>query len=179
MVLSIISVVVALVTIFVILRVAHGQRLKALPLPQLTEQIRPVDLDAFRNLMSPEEEEFLRRHLAAPMFRKTQRRRLRAAMAYVSGVSTNALILLRVGELATESSDANILVAGRELVDAASRLRLYAILVRVKLSFALILPGVPLSATGVMDGYRELSHLLSQLSRVQVSAGGSRISASL
>ena len=179
MVLSVIFVVVALVTIFVILRIAHRQRRKDLTLPQLTEQIRPVDIDAFGNLMSLEEEEFLRRHLTTRMFRKTQRRRIRAAMGYVSRVSANAGILLRIGELATDSSDAHILAAGRELIDRASRLRLNAILVLMKLSVAFILPGVPLSVGGIAGGYKDLSRLLVQLSQRRVSAGASRISASL
>ena len=179
MILSVVSAVLVLLTIFVILRVAHGQRLKTLPLPRLTQQIRPVDLDAFRNLMSLEDEEFLRRHLTPRMFRKAQRRRIRAAMGYVFGVSANARILLRVGELAADSSDPDILAAGRELVDAASRLRLYAILVLLKLSVGLVLPDVPLSVSGIPDGYKHVSRLLSQLSRLRVSGGDSRISASL
>lgn len=179
MILSVISVVVALLTILVILRVAHGQSLKTLPVQELTQQIRPVDLDAFRNLMSLEEEEFLRRHLTPSVFRKAQRQRIRAAMGYVSGVSANALILLRVGESATDSSDPRVMAAGRELVDAASRLRLYAILVLLKLSFGLVLPGISLSASGIADNYKNVGRLLSQLSRVRVSGGDSRISASL
>ena len=103
----------------------------------------------------------------------------RAAMGYVSRVSANAGILLRVGELATDSSDAHILAAGRELIDRASRLRLNAILVLMKLSVAFILPGVPLSVGGIADGYKDLSRLLVQLSQLRVCAGASRISASL
>jgi hypothetical protein len=179
MILSVISVVVALLTIFVTWRMARGQRLKALQLAELTQQIRPVDLDAFHNLMSLEEEEFLRTHLAPRMFRKTQRRRIRAAMGYVSGVATNAVILLRVGELARGSSDPDIPAAGQELVEAASRLRVYSILVLAKLSFAVVLPGVPLSAAGIADGYKDVSRRLDQLSRLRVSSGASRISATL
>jgi hypothetical protein len=81
--------------------------------------------------------------------------------------------------LATDSSDAHILAAGRELIDRASRLRLNAILVLMKVSVAFILPGVPLSVGGIADGYKDLSRLLVQLSQLRVCAGASRISASL
>ncbi|MGA2347943.1 MAG: hypothetical protein ABSF93_18170 [Candidatus Sulfotelmatobacter sp.] len=51
----------------------------------LEAQLEPIDVAAFRNLIDPAEDEYLRRHLSAAQFRKTQRARLRARAAYVRG----------------------------------------------------------------------------------------------
>src|SRR5690349_21886050 len=64
---------------------------------ELQGKTQPVDLLAFRNLISPLEEQYLREHLARSEFRSVQRQRLLAAIAYLDCVSNNAAVLLRLG----------------------------------------------------------------------------------
>ena len=49
----------------------------------LRAQLCVVDIDAFRNLTDPAEEDFLQTHLSQRAYRKVQRQRLRATLAYV------------------------------------------------------------------------------------------------
>ena len=82
-------------------------------------EILPVDLAAFRNLMDPCEEEYLRQSLSPATFRAVQRRRLLAAVDYITCVKNNASALLTIGETARLSSDPQVAVAGQQLVECA------------------------------------------------------------
>src|SRR5215467_2346300 len=95
----------------------RGRSAAVTDLSDIERLTKPVDLEAFRNLVDPEEEEYLRSNLSAADFRSVQRERLLAAVDYMTGVSRNAAVLLRLGELARRSSDAEVAVAGQDLVN--------------------------------------------------------------
>ena len=95
MIATIILVLVALLALLSLLWLARGRSLAA-ALEHPAEHIRAVDVDAFRNLVDPDEEEFLRTSLPPAEFRRIQRERLRAAVEYVSCAAQNAAILLRL-----------------------------------------------------------------------------------
>jgi len=124
---------------------------------------RPVDIDAFRNLIDPAEEDFLRQNLPPGEFRVIQRERLRAAVEYVSCAAHNAAVLVRLGEAARASSDPKIAQAGRQLLDSALRLRLYALLSMIRLYLGIAFPGAHLSAGTLADNYQHLSTLAGHL----------------
>jgi hypothetical protein len=105
------------------------------------EHIRAVDLEAFRNLVDPEKEKFLRTELLPVEFRRIQRQRLRAAVEIVSCVAQNAAILLPLADAGRRSPDPATAEAAEKLVDNAVRLRLYAIQVIPRLYLRMILPG--------------------------------------
>jgi hypothetical protein len=140
---------------------------------------RPVDIDAFRNLIDPAEEDFLRQNLPAGEFRVIQRERLRAAVEYVSCAAHNAAILVRLGEAARLSSDPKIAEAGRQLLDNALRLRLYALLSMIRLYLGILLPSSHLSAGRMVDNYQQLSSLAGQLVFMQHPDRASRLPAVL
>lgn len=179
MTLSVIFVVIALLVVVSLWHIAHGQRKAPQNYAELTGRLRAVDLQAFQNLVSLEEEEFLRRNLPPRVFRKVQRLRLRAAIGYVEGVAANAVILLRLGEWAADSADPEVGTAGHELAEAASRLRVYSLLALAKMYMGVLLPGVPLSSSGIAEQYGDLGRLISRLNRLQVPTGASRIPAIL
>ena len=93
---TIILVLVSLLALVCLLWLAKGRTVSANVLQNPTEHMRAVDVEAFRNLVDPDEEEFLRANLSPPEFRRIQRERLRAAVEYVSCAAQNAAILLRV-----------------------------------------------------------------------------------
>ena len=126
-------------------------------------ELKPLDLDAFLNLVDKGEEDYLRANLPPSAFRKVQRERLRAASEYVSGVAHNAASLMRQGEAARRSSDAATAQAGQRLVDRASQVRLRALLAQAKISFGVLLPGVRLNPAGVVEGYRQVTDLALKL----------------
>jgi hypothetical protein len=174
--LSILFAVVALV-LFVLKGIGMGRVLK--DEGELSQQIRAVDLDAFRNLTDPEEEEFLRANLPAAEFRAIQRRRLRAAIDYLSGVSHNAALLLQLGQTARRSPDARVAEAGRKLVDNAVRLRLYSVLATGKLCVRIVFPGAAVQPAGIVDRYQQVTEGALQLGRLQYPGRGALLSRTL
>lgn len=178
MTLSLMLVGIAILIVLSVFLIARSHRVKAKD-PNLTASIQPVDLEAFQNLMSPQQEQYLRDNLAPGIYRRIQRQRLLAAISYVSGVAGNAVILMRIGESAQDSADPGIVNAGQELREAASHLRLYAILVLAKLYVGVVFPGIQLSPAGITGQYQDLCLRVSQLSRLRVASGAPRITATL
>src|SRR5437868_5832517 len=139
----------------------------ALDEAQLSEQIQPVDLDAFRNLISREEEDYLRSNLSHDEFRIIQRQRLRAAVDYLLSLSHNAALLLHLGQSAKRSPDERIAQAGRDLVENALPLRLFCVLAICKLYVQIIFPTAVLQPSGIVESYRQMTDKAAQLCRVQ------------
>lgn len=179
MTVSFILIGIAILAVCSLLLIARNQRIRGRDLAELSTRIRPVDLEAFRNLMSPLEEQFLKDNLATARFHGIQRRRFVAAISYVNVVASNALILLRMAQAAQNSPDPEIVTAGRELGEAASRLRLYSLLVLSRLCIGVAFPEVQFSPAGVADQYQDLCRRVSLLSRLQVAGGASRLNATL
>ena len=135
---------------------------------ELSKMIRPVDVEAFRNLMDPSEEDFLRQSLQRSAFRSIQRERLQAAREYLGGVSHNAGVLLQLGQAARGSTDARIAAAARHLVEEASRLRIYATLARGKLYLRFVFPEARVQAAGVIARYQQATEDAVQLGHLRV-----------
>src|SRR5215813_8814 len=133
----------------------------------VTDRLRAVDLEAFRNLVDPVEAQYLREHLPPREFRAIQRQRMRAALDYVAGVSHNAAILLQVGHGARASTDPRIAKAGRQLVDEAVRLRLYSIVAEAKLCTRIAFAGGGRDSLGIVESYQTMSHRAALLGRLQ------------
>jgi len=127
------------------------------------EHIRSVDINAFRNLIDPAEEDFLRHHLPPAEFRKIQRERLQAAVEYISCAAHNAAILLRIGEAARRSPDPATAEAAEKLVDHAIRLRLYAFQAIPRLYVGIIFPGWHPSSLRVVESYEQVTRQVVRL----------------
>jgi hypothetical protein len=179
MILSFTLVLVALVLLFLLLYVEGGHRSSVDCLEDLAGRTKPVDIDAFRNLMDPGEEDFLRASLLPQEFRAIQRERIRAASEYIRNTAHNAACLLRLGEAAARSADPRIALAGRQLIDSALRLRAYALLSVCKLYLRMALPEVRLSYGQLADNYQHLSGLAGQLALMQHPTQAVRLSALL
>ena len=151
MTMSIILAVLAL-SVPVIIRLAKGRG----NTPQV-EQIRSVDLRAFRNLVDPEEESYLHRNLPPAEFRRIQRERLRAAVEYVKSAAFNAGVLMRFAEAARRSPDPGTAEAAARLIDNAMRLRTYAFQAIPKFYLAMIFPGRRMSPARVAESYEQMT----------------------
>jgi hypothetical protein len=172
-------VVAGLFALLFLIRLAKGRSSTANRLDDLTGCLRPVDVEAFRNLIDPGEEEFLRANLLPAEFRTIHRERLRAAVEYISCAAQNAAILLRLGEAARRSPDSTIAEAGERLVDSAIRLRLYSFLAMAKLRLGILLPGTTISPAGIAEGYERMTGLAVLVGRLQYPSKGVRLSAAL
>jgi hypothetical protein len=176
MILSFILIFVALAILFLLLYLEGGHNSSLQQLDDLAARTRPVDLEAFRNLVDPGEEDFLHSNLLPRQFRAVQRERMRAALEYVQNASHNAAFLLRMGESAARNPEPRIAQAGRQLIDSALRLRAYALLSAAKLYVRIIFPQARLSYGRLADNYQHLSALASQLTLMQHPAQAARLS---
>src|SRR5437868_4676551 len=110
-----VSVVVALSVLFVLLSIAVSARRQQIGLENAIALIRSIDMEAFRNLVDPEEEQFLRDHLPPIEFRAIRRERARAALAYVRSAGHAAVVFAKAGQVAQRSSDPVIAESGMQI----------------------------------------------------------------
>jgi hypothetical protein len=172
MIITLILVSVALLALGFLIRLAKGRALPAQVLENPGEHMRAVDLEAFRNLVDRDEEEFLRTNLPASEFRRIQRERLRAAVEYVSCAAQNAGVLLRLADAGRRSADPATAEAAEKLVQNALRLRLYALQAIPKLYLGMALPGARISAVGIAERYEQMTRLVVLLGCLQYPTRG-------
>jgi hypothetical protein len=179
MILSFSLVTVALVILLLLLYLEGVHPSPVSRMQDLTGRTRPVDIDAFRNLTDPKEDEFLRVNLCPREFRTIQRERARSAMDYLRNTTHNAVFLLRLGEVAAQSADPRIALAGKQLIESALRLRAYALLSRAQLYVRMAFPGTRFSYGRLADNYQHLSGLAGQLALMQHPTKAARLSSLL
>jgi hypothetical protein len=172
MIITLILALVALLALLFSVSLTRGTRLSRSVLENPTEHIRAVDVEAFRNLVDPDEEEFLRTNLPPAQFRRIQRERLRAAVEYVSCAAQNAAILLRLADAGRRSPDPATAEAAEKLVDNAVRLRLYAFQAIARLYLGMILPGAHISPVRIAERYEQMTRLVVLLGCLQYPTRG-------
>lgn len=144
---------VGLLGLFLILYLAMGLRPKGGNLDELTAQLRPIDVNAFRNLIDDGEEEYLRAHLPMSEFRGIHRERMMAAVEYVWCATKNTSILMSLGEAAKQSGDPKVVAAADKLLENAVRLRLYAIQSLPRLYLSMVFPNASAATQVVAETY--------------------------
>jgi hypothetical protein len=102
--------------------------------------ISSLDIEAFRNLVDPEEESFLRSNLTADQFRTIKRERAWAALAYVRILFRIAPEFTHFGNALQSSSDPRLVDLGQQMVGSAVNLRLYALQASTRLLVAATFP---------------------------------------
>jgi len=175
--LAIVLVIAAIFALLVISGSAVKRSLQVSRGVALAEAIRPIDVEAFRNLISPAEDEYLRRRLPPGQFRAVRRERLRAMAAYVQIVAANASVLVRAGQAALAGSDPHIVETAHQLVNDALLLRRNAALALARIYLALLWPNSGIAAVRVADRYERLSGAAMLLGRLQNPAVPVRLSA--
>ena len=175
--LAIVIIVAAAIALVIILRLAVTQSLEAKRSTNSAASIRPIDVEAFRNLINPDDDEYLRRRLPANQFRRVRRERLRAMAAYVHVAASNAGVLVRVGEAALASGDARVAGAAQQLVNDALLLRRNTTVALARIYVALAWPNSGLATERVVERYEQLSGAAMLLGRLQNPAVPVRLSA--
>ena len=169
---TILIVLFALFAVLFVIRQAKG-RASGIKSPEdLRAQLCVVDIDAFRNLTDPNEENFLHTQLSRSAYRKVQRQRLRATLAYVECVAKNAAVLIRMGEAARRSADASVAEAGTKLVNNALRLRLQTFQVKAKVYLQIVYPGVQTPSEELVSQYEQMTRQGLLLGRLQYPGTG-------
>jgi hypothetical protein len=172
MTVTFILVLAGLLALACFLLLAKGRVASTGDMEKLTTRLRPVDVEAFRNLTDPGEEEYLRTNLSGGDFRKIHRERTLAAIEYVSGAAQNAAVLMRIGDAARRSPNPSTVEAGEKLVDTAIRLRLYAFHAIAKLYLGLVLPGPRVSPARIAESYELMTRLVVMLGVFQHAPQG-------
>lgn len=179
MTLAIVLVVAAAVSLVFIFGIAISRGLQVSEGNGLAGRIQPIDVEAFRNLIDPAEDDYLRRRLTASEFRLVRRQRLRAMAAYVQTAGRNAAVLVRLGQVGMASTDPQTAEAARRLVDNALLLRRNAAIALLRIYVALAWPNSGLAAAHILHGYEQLNGSAMLLGRLTNPAVPVRISASL
>jgi hypothetical protein len=177
--LAIVLVITAVLALSIILRLAVTRSLQAKGSTNLAVAIRPIDIEAFRNLINPAEDDYLRRRLPPAQFRVVRRERLRAMAAYVHVAAGNAAVLVRVGEAALATGDARVAAAAHQLVNDALLLRRNTTVALARIYLALAWPKSGFAAVRVVDRYERVSGAAMLLGRLQNPRVPVRLSALL
>ncbi len=167
MTLAIVLVIAAVLALALVLSVTLSRGLQVSSDHDLAAQLQPIDVAAFRNLVDPGEDAYLRRRLPAAEFRTVQRQRLLAARVYVKAANRNAAILIHMGQKAVVSSDARTAEAAQQLLDNAILLRRNATLAIFKIYVAWAWPDSSLASIPVVQRYEQLNGCAMLLGRLQ------------
>jgi hypothetical protein len=120
-------------------------------------QLRPVDVNAFRNLMDHGEREYLRTHLSSADFRSVHRERMLAAADYVWCAFRNAGILIRLAETSLSDPDPTVAATASNLQENATRLRFHAMQTLPKIYLSIIFPGLDGMSVDLAEGFDKLN----------------------
>jgi hypothetical protein len=178
MTIAILLVIAAALALVFIVSITVSRSLQISSGSGLAGQIQPIDIEAFRNLVDPKEDNYLRRRLTAAEFRAVRRERLRAVAAYVQVAGRNAAVLVRMGQAAM-TGDSQTTEAARRLVDSALLLRRNAAFALFRIYIALAWPNSGFAAVPILHGYERLNGAAMLLGRLQNPAAPVHISAQL
>ena len=140
-----------------VLYIARRSVLSGQSYDELSRQLAPVDIAAFRNLVDPNETLYLREKLAPAAFRAVQRQRQIAALAYVKAVAHNAALLIAMANPARTSPHPEVASTAQKVVEQALQLRIRSLLAILKLSAGIALPGLSVAGSSIVDRYQSVS----------------------
>ena len=177
MTVPIVLVIASVLALVLVLRITVGTALRISRVANGLN-LQPIDLDAFRNLADPAEDDYLRSRLIPSEYRRVRRLRLRALAAYVQIAGQNAALLVRMGQSALASADPKTATAARELINDALLLRRNTLFAMFRIYIAWTWPNAGFAATSLLKGYRQLDGSAMLLGRLQNPADPVRISVS-
>ncbi|HXZ33527.1 MAG TPA: hypothetical protein VEH30_14725 [Terriglobales bacterium] len=159
-------VAVAFFALAILAYVAIRKRTRRVDLEKAVQAFRCLDIAAFRNLLDPVEEAFLRDNLSPKKFREIKRERAWAALIYVWEAGRAATALVKIGQAAQRSSDAKIRASGFQVAESAFRLRLQTLRACPHLLTEILLPGLQgRSLPPLVDQYERAAETLFRLGR--------------
>jgi hypothetical protein len=140
-----------------VLYIARRRVLSGQSYDELSRQLAPVDIAAFRNLVDPNETQYLREKLAPAAFRAVQRQRQIAALAYVKAVAHNAVLLIAMAKPARTSAHPEVASTAQKVVEQALQLRIRSLLLIPNLWAGIALPRLTVAGSSIADRYQNVS----------------------
>ena len=137
--------------------------------PGSPARLHQVDLPAFRNLLSPGDDEFLRTSLTAAHYHQLRRVRLRAAQEYLLWIAHDCVVLIPMlqSQADTDPSSARESIA---LIKSASQIRLISSLLWVLLWGEYLFPGLKIQPLRFLGRYEEFRTNAGACLRLQAEA---------
>jgi hypothetical protein len=158
---TLVFILLALVLLVVFTTLARRRSQDAPDLEQALAALRSLDIEAFRNLVSAEEEEYLRARLSPGEFVKVKRERARAALLYVNALSNASLQFARFAGAAQRNPDPALAASAKEIANSAVYLRVRALDAALRLTFSITFPAVPLhAARPLLEQYDRATYLI-------------------
>lgn len=171
--------VIAVIASFAVFLSGRGLARDISDVRQIVGRSRPVNVAAFRQLQDPRDTAFLRGQLSAAAFRKVQRLRARAELEYLFDIFYNSAILVRVGDLARETTQPELVSAGTQLLNAAIEIRLHAATAILRAGVHCVWPAGLRSDEPVIGEYELLRDRVAALALMQAPAESSRVAAAI
>ena len=134
------------------------------------QNIRPIDMKAFRAITDRNDEVFLRRRLPHSEFSRLKRRRIRVTMLYVKRMANNAAVVMRIGEMARTSANPDVARLAAQISETASQIRLQCIVAFAKLSIEFAVPSLQLNPAMLEPSYQALRDNIARLGQLQNAA---------
>jgi hypothetical protein len=163
---------------YLVFLVRRGTSQPVLRVEDLESRLEIVDLLAFRNLVDPDENKMLRKRLSPAVYRRVQRLRIRAAIAYVEVVYRNAGLTIRLAEHLSKSPQHEIREQATRIQELSIHSRFLALRSLIKLRASLIFPTFDAPVREVTDGYAGIADRIEALCAMTAPLYTSRIAAS-
>jgi hypothetical protein len=136
-------IVIAILLAGVFTYLVAGRVGNSIDLDKARSSMALLDMEAFRNLVDPEEDAFLQSCLPPDQFTAIKRERAWAAIAYTRALAQVALEFSRFGHALRRSPDPNLADLGRQIVSGAVRLRILTLKATGRLFIAASFPKFP------------------------------------
>ena len=131
--------------------------------------LRPVDVQALRTLMDRDDELFLREKLPHSRFRRLKRQRILVTMSYVSRISSNSSVVMRLGEAARlNSDDPQVAQAAGQVIELATQIRLQCMVAFAKLAAEFAVPSLQLTPAMLVPRYQTLRENVLRLGALEL-----------
>jgi hypothetical protein len=156
-------IVIAILLVAVFTYIAARRKGDSLNVDKARSSMASLDMEAFRNLVDPEEDAFLQSCLPTDQFRAIKRERAWAALAYARALSQVALEFSRFGHALRHSPDPSLADLGREVARGAIHLRILALKATARLFIAATFPKLPQrSPRSLFEQYGHSAGLLAR-----------------
>lgn len=157
----------AFVALLGVLRLGWARHRQRARTADLANDLVPLDVEAFRNLADPAEDDYLRSHLPRGEYRKVRRVRLQAMATYVRLASRNAAVLAQIGQSALVHPDPVRADAARGMINDAFQLRRNATVALARIYLAIVWPGIGSPVARFQDQYARVGASAMLFGRLQ------------
>ena len=137
--------------------------------PGESGQLHQIDLPAFRNLISPADDEFLRNSLTVAHYRQRRRARLRAVQEYLAWIAEDCVALIPMLQSQAQSNP-SVARETASLIRSASQIRLISSALWLLLWGEYLFVGLEIQPLRLLKRYEEFRANAGACLRLQTEA---------